>query len=327
MSFLRGKSTSYTRIPLPHTLTVAAIDKAVTGRAFTQIPAGETEETGFCSWRNLLDAPIDSGFLEGNPDLWLTGLRKDVRKAPSALVQAVTAQRMADLRQTVPSPSKAQEKEIKDGVRHELNLKAQARPMHAAVLIDTQHSLMFIDGIASAHPWVSKMMDVDEKAGIYKDPTLNSEFLAWCAWRAAGGVDTPCSPTGDISFREPKDSGASFDGSHNIDALLTYWLGEQHATVASLGLIWAVDHEGDSYNVSLTMSCATLKVSAFEFPEDIRDFPGSLEEKLAQRMGFIMAFETALACEFMAFAAASLEGILPEAFKALVAKPEAVGAK
>jgi hypothetical protein len=83
-----------------------------------------------------------------------------------------------------------------------------------------------------------------------------------------------------------------------------------------------VEHEDDSFNVDLTLSCGTLKVTAFEFPESIRDFPGSLEEKLEQKMGFIMAFEAQLAKEFMAFAAASIEDALPETFKALIAKPE-----
>lgn len=316
MSFLRGKSTSYTRFTLPDNVSLSVVDKAVQLREFRDIAGDDLEANGFCSYRNLLDASIDRGLVEGHPDLWLTGLRRDVKKAPAALVRAQTARAIADARQVSPNLSKAAQKEIGQKVRFELNLKAQARPAHAAVLINLSTRIGYIDGIASAHEWVQQSLEAGP--AIYGDTQLNGQYLAWCAWRAGHGVDTIVSPSGDITFREPKDAGASFDGQHNIDALLDYWIGEQKATVASVALTWAVEFDGETENVDVTLQSAALKVVGMVFPEFIQEMPGTVDEKMSARLGFIDAFERTLAKDYMGFAGLAVDKKLPPEFAALV---------
>lgn len=321
MSFLRGKSTSFTRFALPEHLKMRRLDEIVQHHEFTGIPDGELDANGFCSYRNLLDASIDRGLLDGHTDLWLTGLRRDVKKAPAALVAAQTARELADMRTTNPNLSKQAEREVKAAVRLRLNLKAQPRPAHAAVLFNFETGMGYVDGIASAHEWLSKGLDAQPTP--YAESTIvNAQYLAWCAWRAGHGVDTPVSPSGDITFREPKDAGAAFDGQHNIDALLDYWMGEQRASIASLGLVFAVEHDEEPYNVDVTLQAAGLKVCALEFPEQINEFPGTLDERLALRLGFLMSFERALADDYKAFAELAIDGKLPEEFNHLISTPE-----
>ena len=63
MSFLRGKSTSFTRFILP-SISVPQLDEIVQFREFEGIPQDALEANGFCSYRNLLEASIDRGHLD-----------------------------------------------------------------------------------------------------------------------------------------------------------------------------------------------------------------------------------------------------------------------
>lgn len=312
MSFLRGKSTSYTRFALPKETTMQSIDKLVEALKFNGIPVEELEANGFVSYRNLLDAPVDRGLLPDHHDLWITGLRRDVKRAPAALVRAQTARELSDARTVTPNLSKLRVKEITAAVRADLHGQAQRRPSHAAVLVNLSTGILYVDGIASAHTWLAERLNAES---LFTDPNVNADYLAWCAWRAGAGVDTPCSPTGDIAFLEPKDAGAQFDGSHNVDALLSYWMGEQDASIASLGLVFAVeDAEGDMHNVFVTLHANGLKVTGLEWPEEILNEPGDLDSKLARRLKFVTDFESALLDDIKEFADLAVQNKLPEKF-------------
>lgn len=311
MSFLRGKSTSYTRFALPKATTMQAVDKLVDSLAYSGIPVGDLEANGFVSYRNLLDSPIDRGLLPDNHDLWLTGLRRDVKRAPAALVRAQVARTLADARTVTPNLSKQRIKEITAEVRADLHGQAQRRPAHAAVMVNLSTNVLYVDGIASAHPWLTEKMQAES---LFTDPNVNADYLAWCAWRAGAGVDTPCSPTGDIAFLEPKDAGAQFDGAHNVDNLLSYWMGEQDATIASLGLVFAVDSDGDSHNTFVTLHANGLKVTGLEWPEEVLNEPGDLDSKMARRLKFVTEFELALAKDFKEFAELAVHDRLPDKF-------------
>lgn len=316
MSFLRGKSTSYSRFALPNNTPLSRVDELVDAWPFRDLTGDDLEGNGFVSYRNLLDASIDRGLLEGHVDLWLTGLRRDVKKAPAALVRAQVARELADARTVNPNLGKSAIKEITADVRLSLNKKAQPRPAHGAVLANLSTGLLYVDGIASAHDWMAKRLDLTP---VYVDGSVNADYLAWCAWRAGHDVDTPCTPTGDIAFLEPRDAGAQFDGIHNVNELLDYWMGQQQATIANLGLIYAVDDCGDAHNVSVTLQAAGLKVCGLEWPEEVVNEAGSLDEKLARRLSFVMQFEKTLAEDFMQFAQLAVANKLPEKFLELTA--------
>lgn len=306
MSFLRGKSTSYSRFLMP-AYTLKQLDETVQFREFTDPQGDSLESVGFCSYRNLLDAPIERGFIDPEANLWLTGLRKDVKKAPPALVRATVARALADARQTNPGLGKQAIKDISYEVALELHKKAQARPSHAAVMLNVATGLLYVDGVASAHDWICKMLEIVERP--YGVVDLNCQYLAWCAWRAGAGVDTPVAPTGDITFREPKDSGASYDGQHEINGLLNYWIGEQRAAVSQVALCFAVPFADDTWNANVSIQSPNLKIQGLEWPEDLEQsvlgVSASLDDKLALRLGFVAAFEAALAADFKAF----LEGL------------------
>jgi hypothetical protein len=322
MSFLRGKSTSYTRFVIPDGMTLNMLAAAVQLRAFADVQDGATQAFGFCSWRNLLDSPIDSGLLGTSP-MWLAGLRKDTKKAPSALVQAEVARACADARTVNPTGfGPVQAKALKIEITDKLNKKAQARPAHAGMAVDTSRGLAYVDGLASSHSDVASWLDLG--VSIYSDSNLNARYLAWCAWRASNGVDTPCSPLGDIAFREPRDAGATYDNNSDLDGLLEHWLKDQGAKVCSVRLCWGVSYVNESYaletnfNVDLTLQSAGLKVCGLEFPEEIQKLKGDIEIKMEIKLDFVRAFEEALAKDFADFAEAILGNTLPTEFVELV---------
>lgn len=332
MSFLRGKSASFTVFTLPESLTVRALPEIVRLRAFDGIPADETEATGFCSWRSILDAPIDSGYLEGTTNLWLTGLRKDRKRAPTALVTAQVARALADWRQEHPTTPllKPIQKEITAEVRRRLDLQAQPRPSHGAVLIDTDTRLLYVEGPASAVPWMLPFFDC--QGALFGHSLLNSQFLLWLAWlNTQDQLKAPAGLSGSISFYVPKTEAqtisASFEGTTETKELLEHWVGEQRARINRLGLFWPVDiGDGLEYGLELTLQDGGLRVLGLKFPDAITKASGSLEGKLALRLQVITAFTQDLASAFTTWAKA-MEGVygvdtLPDEYKRLLGDDE-----
>lgn len=311
MSFLRGKSTSFTVWPAGQDITIKTLPQITQMHAFSPVPDDETESTGFCSWRNLLDSPIDSGFLEGSATMWMTGLRKDVKRAPAALVTAETARAIADYMQENPGnpPSKPTIKTLGAAVRDKLNKKAQARPSHGAAMIDTDSGLLFFEGPASAAAWTLPKFSAKEP--LFANMTLNQQFLLYLAWLSTQDeVDSPCSLNGSIAFATPGANGklgkgirATFDGTATVNELLDKWVIETKGRVTHLGTMWTVTMEGGwEVGVEATLHAAALKVTGLTFPDDILESPGSVEDRLALRMSCITAFTKTVADAFSKWA-------------------------
>jgi hypothetical protein len=335
LSFLRGKSTSFSIWPVGKETTIEVLPALVNTYAFTSISEDETEATGFCSWRNLLDGPIDSGFLEGTPNLWMTGLRKDVKRAPAALVTAETARAIADYMQLNPGnpPSKETIKTIGAGVRDKLNKKAQARPSHGAAMIDTDTGLLYFEGPASAAAWT--MPKFGAIAPLFADASANGRFLLWLAFLSTQNeVDSPCSLNGSIAFATPGANGklgkgvrATFDGTTTVTDLLERWVIESKGRVMHLGTMWSVMMDGGwEVGIEAVLHANALKVTGLVFPEDILEAPGSVEERLALRMSCLTAFSKTVAEAFSKWGVVDTQATdssdlstVPEGYKKLLA--------
>jgi hypothetical protein len=298
MSILRGKSVTYGRYvaDVPATEVLGKIGH------FSEITAGDdyTESFGGCSYRNLLDGPIDSGLVNGS-EFHLLGLRLDKKKAPAQLVQATLARELYDAAVLGPL-SKKRQKEIKEAVKLRLDREAKPKPSHGVLVGDTSRGLFYMDGPSGAQ---AILLDLIGFRPLYQDMPENRKFLAWMIWRGALSPKRSTElvfPMGSVTFREPGGtSSASFAGE-NIGGKLESYL-KRGWEVARCEFMWNLD--GEVANIML--DAATFKTT-ITFPEEVlkaeqpedSQVP-AVDWKLANRLAFISGFEASLAHELTEF--------------------------
>lgn len=317
MSFLLGKSVSYARIAPQAFPAIGDLDKWLGAHAFTPLGPDDTDRIGACSWRNLLDGPVDRGWL---PDqtMWLCGIRRDVRRAPAALVRARTAQALGDAMKAGILSSKAKAK-LKEEIRKELDLEQKPRPSQAAMVVIPDRGLILVDSMASA---VVGHLEFLLSCGcplFYADHALYSEFLAWLVWDGSRDSESerPWCP-GDITFCNKLDS-AAYEGA-DIAEVLPLHLGEMDVT--QVRFTWNLDGHKP---FQVTLQAVGLKVNGLEFPEDVLDeLKGifDLEAKADIRLRFVDDFESDLARRLVGFLEAKAKGELPAEFLALTGGAE-----
>ena len=323
MTFLSGKTTSYTRwisdLPdLSH-----ALDGLLGEIGFRALVEDEArlEAMGTCSWRSLLDGPVDRGYLDGDPDLYAVGLRRDTKRAPGQLVKAETARAVADYLQTCGGkPSKKLIREIGAEVRFELNQQANPKPTHGIAVVDVPRGLVLLDGPGGIHGWLISALRMRP---LYEEAP--PRFLEWLIWSGLH-EDHPmghahCWPLRQVVFRNADGEGFSLQGesSEGLEEVLEKAMANgQRVQSARFTLVAGED------TCSLTLNRAWLKVGSLEFPED-RGATGDLEARLLDRMDAIRGVERAigdLVLEFLGLMEARGLAGLPAEFVALLPDSE-----
>lgn len=321
MTLLRGNSVSYCRF--------LAVDKPaeILGKigTFSDIEAGDdfTESFGACSWRNLLDGPLDAGSIYGG-EFYALGLRMDRKKAPSQLLQATIARELSDLYTVCPAgPSKSAIKAVTDEVSLRLNREASPKPTSGMLVCDTRTGMYLLDGPSGA---AAVLTDLSEFRPLYSDLPEYREFLAWMAWRGSvkGQRESETVfPMGVCTFKLPDNSSsASFDGE-GIGKLLIHYLARGW-NMTRCSFQWEVG--GEVYAVTLDAACMK---TALVFPEEVlKAYPPEgcenfVEWRLANRIQFILSFEESLFREIAEFLRRQADGSLDPAFLELSEEAEA----
>jgi hypothetical protein len=320
MTFLSGKTTSYTRWLSDLPDLPKALDYLLGEVSFRPISEGEhrLEALGSCSWRNLLDGPVDRGYLDGDPDLYGVGLRRDVKRAPGQLVKAEAARAVADYLQTCGGkPSKARIREIGAEVRMELNLQAKPKPAHGIAVVDVPRGLVLLDGPPGVHGWLAGALRLRP---LYE--AAPARFLEWLVW-AGLHEDHPqghshCWPVREAVFRNAGGDGFALQGesSDGLQEVLEKALAN-HMALQSARFMLVLGDDA----VSLTLNRAWLKVTALEFPDGCGK-TGPLETRLLERMGVIREVERALGDLVLEFLAHEKAGTLAPEFLALLSASE-----
>lgn len=293
MTFLSGKTTSYTRWISDLPDLFRAMDDRFGAKGFSPLLDGnhDLERIGTCSWRNLLDGPVDRGLLDGDPDFYAVGLRRDVKRAPGQLVKAETARAVADYLQTCGGkPSKARIREIGKEVREDLHSQAKARPSHGIAVVNPGRGLVLVDGPSGVHSWLSALLNLRP---LYEEAP--ARFLEWLIWSGLHEDHEQghahCWPEQQVVFRDPEGAGYTLQGvsaAHGLENDLENAL-SSGAKVHSARFRLVL---GDD-TCSLTLNRAWLKVSSLEFPEDCGK-TGPLESRLLERMRVVEAVEAEL---------------------------------
>lgn len=318
MTFLQGKSVSYIRFVSDRTDFRNGLDDALGVGMFTPLQDGSAtlERIGTCSWRSLLDGPIDRGYLDGDPDVYACGIRRDVRRAPSQLAKAETARAIADYYQTCGGkPDRKRVKEIGAEIRLGLAIAAHAQPSHGVMLANTHAGLVLLDGPTGGGSWILGGLDL--KPLYVEAPDRFLEWLIWAGLNESVSGIAHVWPEHEVTFRDAEGDGSSLKGRFPLgDALKVAISRQQWVERCRFSLVL-----GD-VTARLTLCRAEMKVAALEFPEDLCSGAGPLEPRLLARAHFVMRVEEELSRLVVEFAKhAEAEDFHPD-FLALWAKEE-----
>lgn len=319
MTFLQGKSTSYTRFLAESPNFRSGLDDALGRGMFTPIQDGSAilERLGTCSWRSLLDGPIDRGFLDGNLDLYACGLRRDVKRAPSQLAKAETARAIDDYMKTCGGkPDRKRVKEIGAEIRLELAKAAPAQPSHGVMLANTHAGLVLIDGPTGGGSWAMGALDLKP---LYRESP--ERFLEWLIWAGLNEAESGVAnvwPEHEVTFRDLEGDGASFKGRFPIADALAVAVGKgQWVDRARFSIVL------EECVAQLTLCRAQMKVVNLEFPEELASARGPLEARLRGRAQFVMDVERELSRLVIEFGKRAEAEDFPDAFNALWTPPPA----
>jgi hypothetical protein len=314
--FLSGKTASYSRLmtDLPDLRKI--IDEKM-GEGILPLAGSDdnrTEAIGSCSFRNLLDGPIDRGLVDGDPDIWCCGVRKDVKKAPASLVRAETARAISDYMQTCGgAPSRKAIAKIKFEVRRSLDLASQPKPSAGILAANLESGFLLLDGPTGSQGWVAGRLTA---RSVYDAEAGYSDFLQWLIWSGLNPDDSDQAmawPVGDVTFLDGEGDGAKYIGSNDLSGLLDAWKGK--ATIRKARFAFVV---GDLVS-EVELDAAALKVSGLVFPEEIAKAPTpSLEARLHARLKYLFTFETTLAGLAANWATRGLNNDWPEAYLQLI---------
>ena len=288
MSLLRGSTVTYTRFDLQDEPHWGRLDEAVKFRAFEPLGGPEdevTERMGTCGWRNLLDGPIDHGWLPSQR-AWIMGLRRDVKKAPAALLQAELARAFSDAAQAHGGGlGKEAKKNITATTKARLDRAANPKPKHALMAFLASPAIVLWDGPSAGADWVSEILQPLEP--FYRGENYD-KFLAWLVDHADDDSVT-YALSGDATLRDAEGHGADLVG---VTDFLAKYLELAHAgyTPRKLGLVLALGNE----NADLTLSSTGLKVQGLKFPEK-NAVPNTPDEILEARIAWVAQVETELA--------------------------------
>ena len=313
MTFLQGKSVSYTRYLADNQVAFqSGLDDALGRGIFSPIQEGSAtlEKVGTCSWRSLLDGPIDRGHLEGDPDLCACGLRRDVKRAPAQLAKAETARAIDDyLKVCGGKPDKKRIRELGAEIRLQLAIAAPAQPSHGILLAHLGTGLVLIDGPTNGGSWAMQALGLSP---LYKESP--ERFLEWLCW---AGTHEDVSglanvwPDHDVTFRDADGDGSSHKGSFNLPEALRAAIEKgQHVDRARFSIVV------QDFTVSLVICRATMKIAGLEFPEGV-GAAGPLEARLLDRAAFLMLVEEELSRLVIDFAKHAEAGDFPKDFNAL----------
>jgi len=312
MTFLQGKSVSYTRFLADAADFRSGIDETLGNKVFSPIQEGSAtlERIGTCSWRSLLDGPVDRGYLDGDPDLYACGLRRDVKRAPAQLAKAETARAVDDyLKVCGGKPDRKRMKEIGAEVRLDLAMAAPAQPSHGILLTNVHSGLVLIDGPTGGGSWAMEHLGLTP---LYRESP--DRFLEWLCWSGTHEDESGLAnvwPEHEVTFRDVDGDGSSHKGRFNLESALKVAIEKgQWVDRARFSLVL------EDFATQLTICRSSMKIVALSFPEGV-GFGGTLEARLRDRAQFVMTVEQELSRLVVDFAKHAENEDFPEEFKAL----------
>lgn len=321
MTFLQGKSVSYTRFLADGPDFRKTLDEKLGDSVFTPIQDGSAtlEKLGTCSYRSLLDGPVDRGYLDGDPDLYACGLRRDVKRAPSQLAKAETARAIDDYMKTCGGkPDRKRVKKIGAEIRLGLAMAAPAQPTHGVMLANVHAGLVLIDGPTGGGSWAMARLGLSP---LYKKAP--DRFLEWLVWSGlnedASGIANVW-PEYEITFRDTDGDGSSRKGLFDLQSALKEALAKQQwVDRCRYSLVL------EDYTTQFTLCRSQLKVAALSFPDELCVTSGPLETRLRGRAAFVMNVEKELSRLVVEFAKHAEAEDFPAEFLALWAPRKNTG--
>lgn len=288
MSLLRGKTVSYSRVILPPGTDPRLLEQFVSVSHFSPLELGGHRlwTWGACSWRSLLDGPIDSGLVNGDPEIWACGIRADSKKAPATLVQAEQARAVADYLSCCGGKiDRKRIREIKAETKAALDAAAPAVPKAGVLAVLLSPGVAILDAPGSALAEIMTKLQADH----LEYPPRFLDWLVWSGLRRDEEGLGALWPSGAAAMEGIQDARSTVE--HHVDVgpfVSAHWGAGYRVTRARFVIVQ------DGQECSFTLQ-ENGRVAGLEFPEAIRTGgTDGTEGKLHRRLLWVAGVERLL---------------------------------